>query len=117
MRARRLDTARRLTSQLVANSVSEDDEVRWRIVNSRPALQARLVLRTWASDRQLAAKLHAAYPNELDEVVAAALVGAVTSGLRAAASRPAGAPRSAREGQLVIDRLVCLVEHGLESSH
>jgi hypothetical protein len=42
---------------------------------------------------------------------------AATECRRAAAASPTGAPRSARERQQVIDRLLRLVEHGLESTH
>lgn len=110
---RLLDAARRLTGQIAADPVSEDDEIRWRIVNSRPALQARLLMRVWAADREMAARLHAAFPDEVDEVIAAAVVGAFTSGLRAAVARSQGVPRSAQELQAVVNQLVRLLEHGL----
>ncbi|RVX38348.1 TetR family transcriptional regulator [Nonomuraea polychroma] len=54
------------------------------LVTSSPAVQARLLQRLLAAHAELAEALRQAYPQELDEVVAAALVGAVIGAVGAA---------------------------------
>jgi AcrR family transcriptional regulator len=88
-------------------------ELMRQIIESRPSLQAALLLRLRAADRMLASKLHAAFPDDLDEVLAAAVVAALTAGLRAAAEAQPGTPLSDCEPWQVFDRVLRLLEHGL----
>ena len=79
-----------------------------RIIGGNPALQAAASLRLHTADRALAFRLAASYPDRLDDVLAAAIASAVTSGLRAAAE----AEPSIDPGQ-AIDRVLDLLEQGL----
>ena len=106
--------AREVVERVVGDVTGEEAEIRLRIIRSRPSLQAAALLRQRAAERMLASRLHAAYPDELDKVVAAAVVGAFTSALRAAAEEP-GSRRSGRTTQQVVDRVRRFLEHGLES--
>jgi AcrR family transcriptional regulator len=56
-----------------------------RVVMSEPALQARVLRATTEVERAMADALAAAYPDELDPVSAAAVVGAMAGGARGAA--------------------------------
>jgi AcrR family transcriptional regulator len=88
-------------------------EVIGTIVASRPSLQAAALRRQRAVDRVMSARLHAAYPDELDEVLAAVVVASLTAALRAAGELPPGSRPSARDPHRVIDRVLHLLEHGL----
>ncbi|MFI0417908.1 TetR/AcrR family transcriptional regulator [Spongiactinospora sp. 9N601] len=58
--------------------------LRARLAGSAPVLQARLLQRYMAAQTELARALHQAYPAEVDEVAAAALVGAAIGAVSAA---------------------------------
>jgi hypothetical protein len=68
--------------------------VRARLLTSAPAVQARLLQTSFTAQTRLAAALREAYPDELDEIGAAALVGAAMGAVNAAAitSLRQGAP-------------------------
>ena len=72
-----------------------------------------MLLRLRAADQMLTGRLQAAYPDQLDEVLAAAVVGAFTSALRTVAAATPGRRPSTGEAQEVIGRVVRLLEHGL----
>jgi AcrR family transcriptional regulator len=59
--------------------------LRARLAAEHPAVQARLLHLAFAAQTRLAEALHRAYPERIDEVEAAALVGAVTGAVGAAA--------------------------------
>jgi AcrR family transcriptional regulator len=120
---RPLDALRRLGGE-VAERIRgnpEDDgseaprgaRVTRQIIDGRPSLHGALLLRLRAADQMLASRLHGAFPDELDEVLAAAVVGAFTAGLRAGAEAAPGSPPSATDPQPVIDRVLRLLTHGL----
>lgn len=76
--------------QMITN-VSEGDlpaglaALRARLVVSAPSVQARVLHTTFTAQTRIAAALHAAYPDVLDEVTAAAVVGALMGAISAAA--------------------------------
>ncbi|MGD1053056.1 MAG: TetR family transcriptional regulator [Candidatus Dormibacteria bacterium] len=105
--------AGQLAKQVLWESADVKAEARQRIIEGQPSLQAALLLRLRAADQMLAARLLAAYPDEVDEVIAAAVVGAFTSALRTAAAAAPGRGPSAGEVQRVIGRVVRLLQHGL----
>jgi AcrR family transcriptional regulator len=115
------DGLRRVAREVV-ESISEalgeleggEAEMRLRIIGSRPSLQGAALLRQRTGERVLASRLHAAYPDELDSVVAAAIVGAFTSAIRNAAEE-AGFRPSGPRAQQAVDRVRRLLEHGLET--
>jgi hypothetical protein len=59
------------------------EPVRLRLITSVPALRATLLHRVFTAQQELAAALRAAYPDQLDELDAAALVGAVVGAVLA----------------------------------
>jgi AcrR family transcriptional regulator len=59
------------------------EPVRLRLITSVPALRATLLHRVFTAQQELAAALGAAYPDQLDELDAAALVGAVVGAVLA----------------------------------
>jgi AcrR family transcriptional regulator len=69
--------------------------VRMRLIAEVPAVQGRCLQVSFWAQREIARLLHAAFPDELDEVTAASLVGALTGAMTAALvemfSGPAGA--------------------------
>jgi AcrR family transcriptional regulator len=111
------DALRRVAGQVVEllrlNLGEEEAAIRWRIIQSRPSLQATVLLRVRAAEETLATRLRAAYPDELDAVAAAAVVGAFTSGLRAAHDASPGPGTPGSEAQQAVDRVLHLLEHGL----
>lgn len=80
----------RAVEEMIANTWRTDlpsglAGLRARLLVSSPAVQARLLQRLLAVQAELADALQRAYPEELDRVDAAALVGAVTGAVGAAA--------------------------------
>lgn len=76
------DVLARAVEQMIANTLSTDlpsglAGLRTSLVASSPSVQARLLQRLLATHADLTEALRQAYPQELDEVDAAALVGAV----------------------------------------
>jgi AcrR family transcriptional regulator len=120
---RLLDALRRVAGQVaewLAGELGDEGseprrrmEIVQRIIERRPSLQAAVLVRLRAADRTLASRLHAAYPDEMDEILAAAVVGAFAAGLRAGADVPPGSPPSVGQPNQVIDRVLRLLEHGL----
>ena len=106
--------AREVLDSVMADVGGEEAKIRIGIIGSRPSLQAAALLRQRAAERMLAGRLHDAYPDELDRVIAAAVVGAFTSAIRAAAEEPGSRP-SGRAAKQVVDRVRRLLEHGLEA--
>ena len=64
---------------------SAREQVRVRLLMSEPALQAATLQRLFEAQRQLAHALQRAYPDQLDDLTAATLVGAVAGAILAAA--------------------------------
>ncbi len=91
----------------------EKADIRIRIIGGQPSLQAAALLRQRAAEKMLSGRLEAAYPDELDTVLAAAVVGAFTSAIRAGAEESRSRP-SGRDVEIVVDRVRRLLEHGLE---
>lgn len=93
---------------------SEMAMARVRLVMTEPALQARALMVIFGSQKELAAALHKAYPEELDEISAAAVVGgwmgAAQTASLAALDRGDPLPEvwtTARKAILVAARYVC----------
>ncbi|MEV2271714.1 TetR/AcrR family transcriptional regulator [Nonomuraea africana] len=83
------DVLVRAMEQMIGNSWDSDltsglAALRVRLSASAPALQARMLQRYVAAQTELAQALHRAYPEELDPVTAAALVGAMVGAVSAA---------------------------------
>ena len=113
-----IDAARRVIERLVMvtnwdDLAGEAAEIRWQLITGRPSLQGALLLRLRAAEEGLAARLHAAYPQELDGIVAAAIVGMFTSGLRAVPRPQSGTSVSPRKQRAAVERLLLLAERGL----
>ena len=68
----------------VRDITGELEEIRLRLITSTPALQARTLHRVFSGQQHLAAALQRAYPDRVDDLDAAALVGAVTGAILAA---------------------------------
>lgn len=86
------DVLARGMKHMVANSFAGDlttglSTVRVRLVLSKPSLLARQFHWLFAAQSELAEALRRAYPDELDPISAAALVGALTGAVNAAALR------------------------------
>lgn len=60
------------------------EAIRLRLITSVPALRATLLHRVFTAQQELAGALRAAYPDRLDAIDAAALVGAVVGAILAA---------------------------------
>ncbi|GAA3131560.1 TetR family transcriptional regulator [Planomonospora alba] len=102
---RYLDVLARAMEQMIGDSWDADlasglAALRVRLAASAPALQARLLQRYVTAQTELAGELHRAYPEELDPVTAAALVGALVGAVSAAtlaALRRGDAPEGVRD--------------------
>ncbi|WP_153035639.1 TetR/AcrR family transcriptional regulator [Amycolatopsis sp. YIM 10] len=68
----------------VRDPAGELEKIRIHLVTSVPALRATMLQRAFDAQEELATALRRAYPDELDELDAAALVGAVTGAVFAA---------------------------------
>lgn len=80
----------RVMTRMIDNTADGDltsglAAVRARLVTSAPALLARMLHRLFSAQTELAGGLHRAYPETLDEVAAAAVIGALTGAVNAAA--------------------------------
>jgi AcrR family transcriptional regulator len=80
----------RAIEQMVTNTWETDlasgtSELRVRLLGTSPSLQAALLRRVLAAQRELTAAIVAALPDQLDRVTAAAMVGAVAGAVSAAA--------------------------------
>jgi AcrR family transcriptional regulator len=104
--------AREIVEKLVEDPEREEAHIRLRIIASRPSLQAAALLRQRAAERVLARRLADSYKDQLDLVEAAAVVGAFTAALRAAAGET-GSDLSVRGVRRVVARVSHLLEHGL----
>ncbi|MEU6715516.1 TetR family transcriptional regulator [Nonomuraea sp. NPDC046802] len=107
----------RLAEQLIAAFTPTDggtDEVtgipnslRLQLITTVPELQARALRLVQEAQRQLAEALHAAYPDQVDRLTAAAMVGAMM-----------GAAQSARQVSLerneLPDQVIAATRHGIE---
>ena len=71
--------------------------VRMRLVIEAPAVRGRCLQVSFSAQREIARLLHAAYPDELDEVTAASLVGALTGAVTAALVEVFSSPARARQ--------------------
>ncbi|RBQ17149.1 TetR/AcrR family transcriptional regulator [Spongiactinospora rosea] len=83
------DVLDRAMEQMIADTWDSDltsglAALRARLAVSAPVLQARLLQRYMAAQTDLSRALHQAYPRDLDEVSAAALVGAAIGAVSAA---------------------------------
>ncbi|MEU8383342.1 TetR/AcrR family transcriptional regulator [Streptosporangium sp. NPDC048865] len=79
----------RAMEEMITNSWDGDltsglAALRVRLAESAPTLQARLLQRYLTAQTELARALHQAYPDELDPVAAATLVGAMVGAVSAA---------------------------------
>lgn len=72
------------------------EEIRLRLITSVPALRATTLHRVFIAQQELAAALHRAYPDEIDTLDAATLVGAVTGAILAAGHAAAVSGQSLR---------------------
>jgi AcrR family transcriptional regulator len=110
------DAIRRIGAAVVnivtAYDGDQEAATRQRIISSRPALQGAGFLRVWVMEQRLAESLRAAFPDKVDDILAAAVVGALVSALRTASHPRPGSRPSRRSAQKVIDRVVQLFEHG-----
>ncbi|GIG87870.1 TetR/AcrR family transcriptional regulator [Plantactinospora endophytica] len=84
------DVLARVMTQMINNTTSGDHAnglaaLRARLVMSTPTLLARMLHRLLGAQVELADALHRAYPAELDEVAAAAVIGALTGAVSTAA--------------------------------
>jgi AcrR family transcriptional regulator len=70
--------------------------VRMRLVIEAPAVRGRCLQVSFTAQRDIARLLHAAFPDELDEVTAASLVGAMTGAVTAALVEVFSSPARAR---------------------
>jgi hypothetical protein len=77
--------------------------IRVRLITTVPALRATLLHRIFAAQEELAAALRTAYPFRLDDVDAAALVGAVVGAILAAGR---AAVTTGRPLSTAIDRIL-----------
>jgi AcrR family transcriptional regulator len=75
--------------------------VRMRLIMEVPAVRGRCLQVSFSAQREIARLLHAAFPDELDEVTAASLVGAMTGAMTAALVELFSGPPRAR--QLITD--------------
>ncbi|TMR96687.1 TetR/AcrR family transcriptional regulator [Nonomuraea basaltis] len=99
------DVLARAVEEMIANTWRTDlpsgmAGLRAGLVTSSPAVQARLLQRVLAAHAELAQALRQAYPEELDEVDASALVGAVMGAVGAAgltSLRRGDAPEQVRD--------------------
>lgn len=78
------------TNIMIANTASGDlpngvAMLRARLVVTTPAVQARVLQTIFTAQARIAAALHDAYPETLDETTAASVVGAMTGAISAAA--------------------------------
>jgi len=71
--------------------------VRMRLVIEAPAVRGRCLQVSFSAQREIARLLHAAFPDELDEVTAASLVGALTGAVTAALVEVFSGPAMARQ--------------------
>jgi AcrR family transcriptional regulator len=92
---------------------SGEAATRLQIILNRPSLQGAALLRVRTAERVMASRLHDAYPDQLDPVLAAAIVGAVAAALRAAAAADPGSAPSPGDASRAVDRVGRLLVHGL----
>ncbi len=106
----------RAMEQMIANSWDSDltsglAALRVRLAESAPVLRARLLQGYVTVQTELARALHQAYPDELDPVAAAALVGAMVGAVSAAALaslRRGDSPEGVRNAmRQAVDLVVC----------
>jgi AcrR family transcriptional regulator len=71
--------------------------VRMRLIMEVPAVRGRCLQVSFSAQREIARLLHAAFPDELDEVTAASLVGALTGAVTAALVELLSGPARARQ--------------------
>ncbi|NRQ40678.1 TetR/AcrR family transcriptional regulator [Nonomuraea sp. NN258] len=88
--------------------------LRVRLAASAPALQARMLQRYVTAQDELARALHRAYPEELDPIEAAALVGAAVGAVSAATMVAIGRGDSPEEVRTAMRRAVDLVTRGYQ---
>jgi AcrR family transcriptional regulator len=111
-----LRTSERLMDLITTHSphvTAEMAQTRVRLLMTEPALRARALVVMFSSQRQIADALHKAFPDDLDEISAAAVVGGWMGAAQAAAlvAIERGDPlpevwNSAREAILVAARYV-----------
>ncbi|MEJ2853264.1 MULTISPECIES: TetR/AcrR family transcriptional regulator [unclassified Saccharothrix] len=78
------------TTSMIANTAAGDlpnglAALRARLLVTTPAVQARVLHTTFTAQTRIAAALRKAYPDTLDEITAASIVGALTGAISAAA--------------------------------
>jgi hypothetical protein len=71
--------------------------VRMRLIIEVPAVRGRCLQVSFCAQREIARLLHAAFPDQLDEVTAASLVGALTGAITAALVELFSGPVRARQ--------------------
>ncbi|MGS2643687.1 TetR family transcriptional regulator [Streptosporangium sp. LJ11] len=106
----------RAMEQMIANSWDSDltsglAALRVRLAESAPVLRARLLQGYVTAQTELARALHQAYPDELDPIAAAALVGAMVGAVSAAtlaSLRRGDSPEGVRNAmRQAVDLVVC----------
>ncbi|MEU7893173.1 helix-turn-helix domain-containing protein [Nonomuraea sp. NPDC049152] len=110
------DVLVRAMDQMIANSWDSDltsglAALRVRLAGSAPVLQARMLQRYVAAQDEVAQALHEAYQDDLDEIAAATLVGAMVGAVSAATlaalrrgDTPEGVRRAMRQA---MDLVMC----------
>ncbi|MGA4989021.1 TetR/AcrR family transcriptional regulator [Nonomuraea bangladeshensis] len=93
----------------------EEAELRMRLIMDEPALRARALLLMYDTQLKLAAALRQACPDELDEVEAAAAVGALFGAVKLAVMAHVGHERSLKDLQTTGMRAAELALEGLRS--
>lgn len=83
--------------------------VRWRLMLDNPTVQGSALRRLFAIEQEIARSLHAAFPDELDEQTAGAIVGALVGGLVGAAlstTDPTGCRMAGTEVRRIAEQVV-----------
>jgi len=111
---RRIGTA--MVSIVSANSSNPLARVRAQLAVSRPALMGAAFVRLWQAEQQLAQRLQAAFPKELDDILAAAIIGAFMSALRGTSNTSGVNRPTRRRTQTIANRVIGLLEYGLRES-
>ncbi|AEW98597.1 TetR/AcrR family transcriptional regulator [Streptantibioticus cattleyicolor] len=90
-------------------------ELHTRLLTTVPALQAKALRLVFHQQKEIADALHRAYPDQLDPVSAAAVVGALVGATQAAALRSLEAGDTAEEFWAAMRRAVDIALHGLRT--
>ncbi|MEW9548713.1 TetR/AcrR family transcriptional regulator [Nonomuraea sp. NPDC050783] len=93
----------------------EEAELRMRLIMTEPALQGRALLLLYDSQLRLARALHEVCPDELDELEAAAAVGALFGAVKLAVMTHLCGDRSLQRIQVIARRAAGIALEGLRT--